>query len=249
MKFFALLTSSFALLLILFDNFSIARSFIRNMKQFKLIILLITFLVLSKNVHSQRESDFGFSGGGAYYMGDINPFIPFYSPKINLGFVYRYNLNPHYVLKLEGNYLRLAGNDADFDNEFQKARGASFNTAVSELTGQFEFNFLPLKFKEKRTCFTPYISGGAGYAFGISQVVVPFALGVKVSYSLNWTFGLGWNFRKTSTDELDNKTVNLIPDTYKSSFNNNDWYAFANIFVTYKIFDFTAECPAYMKTY
>ena len=218
----------------------------------KVKLIILTLLLVTENaVFCQRETDIGFAGGASYYMGDINPSIPFYSPGINLGIVYRYNFNMHYVLKIEANYLNLSGNDKDFTDEFRLSRSSSFNNTLADFSAQFEFNFLPLKFEEKRIGFSPFISAGAAYAYSLNTkniTSIPFALGMKFSFHKNWCFGLSWNFRKTFRDDID-KTINMFPEAYRTSLNNNDWYSFANIFVTYKIFDFRDECPAYIKSY
>jgi hypothetical protein len=220
-------------------------------------LLIITCLLLTgASAFSQRETDIGFAGGGAFYMGDINPSNPIYSPNLNLGFIYRYNFNPHHILKFEANYLTLSGNDNDFDNQFQKSRGKSFTNSLADLSLQFEFNFLPLKFDVRKIGFSPFVSSGAAYSISLGSqggFAIPFALGTKFTLGKNWTLGMAWNIRKTFTDKLDNVENGVFESdlvgSNRSIFNNNDWYSFANIFITYKIFDFRSECPAYMKSY
>lgn len=220
----------------------------------KKLLILVCIIFTTTFSYGQRESDLGFAGGAAYYMGDINPNTPFYSPNLNLGIIYRYNFNKHYILKFEANYLNLSGDDLDFDNTFQQSRGENFNNTLTDLSLQFEFNFLPLNFDVRKIGFTPFVSSGLAYGISIGSVggfAVPFAMGTKFSFGKNWTFGLVWNFRKTFTDELD-EVKNGVFDTdlignERSAFNNNDWYSFANVFITYKIFDFRTDCPAYMK--
>ena len=36
----------------------------------------------------------------------------------------------------------------------------------------------------------------------------------------------------------------ILPE-YHSVIHNNDWYSFLGVFITYKFFNFAAECPAY----
>jgi hypothetical protein len=214
----------------------------------KIIIFFVLFISLP--LYSQKESDLGFSIGTSYYMGDINPTVPFYSPSENLGVTYRYNLNKRYVLKAEINYLKLQGNGADFTDLYQHSLHA-FESNIYDLAAQFEFNFLPLKFTERKFSFSPFVSSGAAVAFVLNStysksanVVFPAALGFRVAIGKKWSTGVHWNFRYMFKDNLDG-VQNPINPSQRSVYFNNDWYSFAGIFLTYKVFDFGNECPAY----
>jgi hypothetical protein len=204
-------------------------------------------------VLSQNKSDLGVSLGTSYYMGDINPSGLFYSPKFNAGIVYRYNFNPRYVFKGELNYVSLSGRDADFPDPFQKLRNMSFNTVLYDISPQFEFNFLPLKFSERKLSFSPFVSTGLALALILNssnkkaaEFVFPFALGVRMTVGKKWSTGVQWSFRKTFSDiNIDGVDNYPLPESMKSTFFNNDWYFFAGVFLTYKIFDFGIPCPAY----
>jgi hypothetical protein len=213
--------------------------------------IFFTILFLPTLLFSQRESDLGLSIGTAYYMGDINPIIPFNSPNIDLGIIYRYNFNVRYVLKLEANYMKLGASDASFTDNFQLARNQSFNKVLYDFAAQFEFNFLPLKFVGRKMGFSPFLSSGAAASFNDRKLsfVFPFALGVRTTFGESWSIGLQWNYRKMFTDKLDDVENLVSSPTERSILHNNDWYSFANIFVTYKIFNSNDECAAYEKDF
>ncbi len=213
---------------------------------------LIIFCAISLPIVSQEKSDVGASLGASYYMGDINPTKIFYSPQFSAGAVYRYNLNPRYVLKGELTYVELSGRDADFSDPYQQARNASFSAELYDIAAQFEFNFLPLKFDERKLSFSPFISTGLAAAIILSSndkktfnFVYPIALGFRMTIGKKWSTGIQWSFRKTFNDTNIDGIANPIPSLQKSSFINNDWYSFAGLFLTYKIFDFGIPCPAY----
>jgi hypothetical protein len=191
-------------------------------------------------------------------MGDINPKIPFYSPNYSAGITYRYNMNTRYVFKGEANYCKLTASDKDFSDPYQMDRNASFSALLYDFAFQFEFNFLPLKFVERKVYFSPFVSSGIGVSFIKNTIVstdvtLPAAIGIKFALGRKWSTGVQWNFRNTFKDNLDASTkypegvVNPIANGYGSSINNNDWYMFANFFLTYKVFDFGDQCPAYQK--
>lgn len=214
-------------------------------KIFFLILFLPTILF------SQRESDLGLTIGTAYYMGDINPITPFHSPKIDLGIIYRYNFNVRYVLKLEGNYMKLGASEANSIDAFQLSRNQSFEATVYDFAAQFEFNFLPLKFVGRKMGFSPFFSSGAAASFNERKLsfVFPFAIGVKTTFGKNWSVGLQWNYRKMFNDKLDNVENLVSSNVERSILHNNDWYSFANVFITYKLFNSNDECAAYEKDF
>ncbi len=225
------------------------------------ILFFSLIIVYSLPVNSQTKSDLGLISGVSYYMGDINPKIPFYSPNISAGATYRYNLNTRYVIKGELNYCVLSANDKEFSDPYQQQRDASFIAKLYDFALQFEFNFLPLKFVERKVYFSPFVSSGLGASFVMNsasydktiRLVLPAAIGVRFAIGKKWSTGVQWNFRNTFRDNLDasakfpNGVVNPIAPGYGSAINNNDWYMFAGFFLTYKVFDFGNQCPAYQK--
>ncbi len=220
---------------------------VRNVKH---TIILSICLGISLKILSQSKDDLGISLGAGYYMGDINPVIPFYAPGIDLGIIYRHNLNMRHVIKFDANYVRLRAIDADFNDDYQQRRNATFATPAFDFALQFEFNFLPLKFAPKKFSLSPYVSAGIGTSFATrSQVkslmfTLPFSIGVRTTLGRYWSMGMGWNYRKLFNDKLDG-IENEVPNNMKSILHNNDWYSFLNIFITYKVFTTKQECAAY----
>jgi hypothetical protein len=215
----------------------------------------ITFLVLyffSLIVLSQSKIDMGLAVGAGYYMGDINPTVPFYAPGIDLGITSRYNLNMRHVIKFEANYVRLHANDADFADDYQQRRNASFATPAFDFAFQFEFNFLPLKFAPRKLTVSPFVSSGLAVDLATRSQMKslmlswPFAIGVRATLGKFWSIGVQWNYRKLFNDRIDG-VENEVPASMKSKLHNNDWFSFANVFVTYKLFTSKQECPAYKK--
>ena len=199
---------------------------------------------------AQKKADIGVFAGTSYYLGDINPAKQFYSPSFAVGALFRYNLNPRYSVRGSFYYGGLTGDDADFDNLFQSRRNASFSASVLDATLQFEFNFLPYNTIGKRFAYSTYVSGGLGVGFianplGFTyQLVLPFGVGFKVNVAKRLSTGVEWGFRKTFYDNLDGLENWVDPD-YKGLFHNYDWYSIAGIFITYKIFEYKDDCPAY----
>jgi hypothetical protein len=210
---------------------------------------LLLFICFSFTLAGQRNSDFGALAGVTSYIGDINPGRLFYSPLPAAGILYRYNFHPRQAIRTSLLFGGLHANDLNFTNSFQQTRAASFSGMVGEWSAQFEFNFLPYSTQGKRWNYTPYIAAGAGIAFINTVVtafkpVIPFSAGFKINVYKNLGLEAEYGFRKTFYDNFDGLKDNIDPADY-SWIHNNDWYTFAGITITWKMYSRLAGCPAY----
>ncbi|ERJ59704.1 hypothetical protein M472_13065 [Sphingobacterium paucimobilis HER1398] len=105
-----------------------------------------------------QQYEFGISGVGSGYMGDINTSNPFYFKNIGGGLFAKYNLNPTWGIRLGYNHLYLSAGDRDFST--QKYRDLQFNNAISELAITAEFNFFRYIAGRELNRYTPYILAG-----------------------------------------------------------------------------------------
>ncbi len=207
---------------------------------FVLLILVFSFAVIK----AQRNDNIGIFAGTSYYYGDINPDRLFYSPGLAVGGIFRYNFNKRYAFRLNGYFTRLSGDPDDFsDMVHDIVPSDAFNRYIFDASCQMEFNFFPHIPTIKKWDYTTYISGGVGYV-SVSDipVTIPFGVGVKLTVTNAICTGIEWSFRKTFNDIIDG-TRN--PTNINSVIHNNDWYSFLGIFVTYKFFDYSVDCPAY----
>jgi hypothetical protein len=215
----------------------------------KILSLFVLLLCLSLPVSGQRSADYGVFAGFSSYIGDINPNRFLYSPMPAAGFFYRYNLHPRQSLRANIFAGGLNASDLDFNNNYQVARAASFSGIAGEFAIQFEFNFRPYTTLGRNWDYTPYIAGGAGVAFinasGSSIFpVIPFSAGFKVNIYKNLGLEAEYGFRKTFYDNFDGLNDNIATTDY-TWIHNNDWYSFAGLALTWKIYNRLAGCPAY----
>ena len=204
---------------------------------------------LSLPLTGQRSSDLGVFAGVSSYLGDINPDRLMYAPLPAGGLFYRYNFHPRYSIRTSLLAGGLRANDLDFRNAFQQARAASFSGVVGEFAAKFEFNFLPYSTMGKRWNYSPYFAAGAGIAFINTAVfayepVLPFSIGFKINFYKNLGLEAEYGFRKTFYDNFDGLKDLIAPSDY-SWLHNNDWYSFAGIAFTWKMYNRLAGCPAY----
>ena len=213
------------------------------------LILGILFFAISTTAFSQTKAELGFFGGVAYYLGDINPNKQFYSNSVALGGIYRYNFNSRYSLRAGMLFSGLSGEDKDFNNSYQKARGASFDTDLVDLSLQVEFNFQPFwsPKKSKSQIMVPYVTGGIGYiapSSTSSSFTIPMGVGLKTNLGGRWPAALEWSFRKSFTDDLDHLDDPNSLDK-SSLIHNNDWASFFGVMISYKLFPDNEECHSY----
>jgi len=206
-------------------------------------------IILSLQVYSQRNADYGVFGGISSYIGDINPSRVIYAPSPAAGIFYRYNLHPRQAIRMNLLAGGLRADDLDFDNSFQQNRAASFSAIVAELSAQFEFNFFDYSTFGKRYDHSPYIAAGLGVAMtntaGVVYVpVIPLSVGFKINIYKNLGLEAEYGFRKTFYDNFDGLN-DFIDPADRSWLHNNDWYSFAGISLTWKMYNRLAGCPAY----
>jgi hypothetical protein len=215
----------------------------------KQLTWFILSLILTLPLSGQRNADYGIAGGVTSYIGDINPSKLFYAPRPAAGIFYRYNLHPRQAVRMILMYGGLQADDLDFDNSYQQARAASFSGRVLELSAQFEFNFFNYSTQGKRWNYSPYIAGGIGAAMVNSTSftvvpVIPLSAGFKINIYKNLGLEAEYGFRKTFYDNFDGLTDFVDPADH-GWLHNNDWYTFAGIGLTWKIYNKLAGCPAY----
>ena len=215
----------------------------------KKIYGFLLFFCFSLSLAGQRNSDYGVFAGISSYLGDINPNRLLYSPLPAAGILYRYNFNPRQALRANLIYGGLRAKDSDFNNSFQQARDSSFSGTVGEFSVQFEFNFLPFSTQGKRGTFSPYFAAGLGIALVNTKTfaytpIIPFSIGFKVNVYKNIGLEAEYGFRKTFYDNFDGLKDLVAPSDY-SLIHHNDWYSFAGLAVTWKIYSKLAGCPAY----
>lgn len=123
--------------------------FMRN-----LLTIPLLFIVLS----SSAQLELGVFGGGSFYMGDLNPSIPFLQTKPAFGVLSRYNFNSRWVAKVNLYQGNIAGDDEI--SGFLPERKLPFESGITEFGGVMEFHFLPYFNGSMRNFYTPYLFGG-----------------------------------------------------------------------------------------
>ncbi|WP_168797540.1 type IX secretion system protein PorG [Neolewinella litorea] len=213
------------------------------MRQTIILFFLAFVFVLPAGMHAQlqmRGLEAGVWAGTAYYLGDLNTEFRFNRPNLALGAAGRYNFNHRLAARASINYGRVSARDSDSKNTFERERNLSFYSDVYDITGQFEFNFLPYYHGSPDYFFTPYAFVGFS-VFGYNpkaltnrgRVIALQPLGTegqpqgqeykRISAALAYGVGVRWDLtyelsldvslslRNTLTDYLDDVST-TYPD-------------------------------------
>jgi hypothetical protein len=190
--------------------------------------IFLMILVLSAPIsYAQKSGDLGILGGVTYYVGDLNPAMPFRLPKPAYGIMYRQNFNSRVSVRVHALRGDLEGDDAV--SKANPERNLNFESKLTEAGMQLEINFFDFYIGSKMHSISPYLFGGASVFFfkpygnlpggkvelqplttegqskgyNLYAFSMPFGLGVKYSVSKLIGVGAEWGMRKTTTDYLD----------------------------------------------
>ena len=180
-------------------------------------------------------------------MGDVNHSRHFYSPSPGGGLIIRYNFNQRNSIRFNASYAIVKGNPGDFNQPYPNTPADEFKTDLVDLGLTTEFNFMPYETTRiRKNRYTPYVTGSIGYTIILGGSYSPafsFGGGFKYNVTRKISTGAEWPFHKTFSDELDG----LHNDGVENNlfFHNKDWFSIVGVFITYKIFDWGLDCPAY----
>lgn len=135
------------------------------MKHKQLIIKTIVLLLWPFLGRSQY-AEIGISAGGSNFLGDVGPYSIDLPQGYHAGFLFRYNFNRFWSLRLQGNYGLVQADDARSSLNYRQERNLSFRSEIREAYAVAEFNFFEYQ-PGTKLWHTPYINGGFG-VFGFS---------------------------------------------------------------------------------
>ncbi|PIA81698.1 hypothetical protein BFR04_13250 [Gaetbulibacter sp. 4G1] len=224
-----------------------------------LTVLILSILSFQLN-HSQIN-EIGVFAGGSNFIGDVGAtnYISPDSPA--LGLIYKWNASPRHSWRTSIIYSDLKANDIDSDDPRRVQRGYNFDSNLLEISAGIEFTFFDFNLHTGEKIATPYIYSGisvakhdnhyflngvqtsennSSWAYGI-----PMALGVKANLLGDFILGIEVGARYTFSDEIDGS----VPDSKTNlqyrfgNINNNDWYVFSGITLTYTFGLNPCYCP------
>lgn len=198
--------------------------------------------------------------GGSNYIGDVGSTTYISPDKAAFGLLYRWNKSPRHAYRFSYTQSTITANDLDSKEGGRKLRGYRFDNTIRELSAGLEFNFFDFNLHESKRKVTPYVFSGLSYFRYDSlyiqsgetekekkagSIAIPMILGVKTNLTTNFVLGLEVGARYTFSDNLDGS--NPDNDNLRSlrfgDLNNNDWYVFSGITLTYTFGNKPCYCP------
>ena len=222
-----------------------------------LTVLILSILAFHLS-HSQIN-EIGVFLGGSNFIGDVGA-TEYISPnQFAIGGIYKWNRSRRHSYRVSLIFSDLEGIDINSDDPRRVQRGYEFSSKIMEIAAGIEFTFMDFDLHAGQKIGTPYLYSGISLAHhdnhyflnGVQTAEnssswaygIPMALGFKTNFLGNLIFGIEIGARYTFSDELDGS----IPDTaslqqYRfGNINNNDWYVFSGITLTYTF----GENPCY----
>ena len=214
---------------------------------------LTVFIIcaLSSQLNYAQIYEVGVFAGGSNLIGDVGS-TNYISPnQLAIGGVFKWNRSPRHSYRLSIISSTLDAHDSKSDDPRRINRGYSFNGNILEVALGMEFTFFDFNLHDDETKATPYIYTGisttkhdnyyfrngiqtsentSSWAFGI-----PMALGFKTTLTNHIILAAEVGARYTFSDELDGsfpERSSLFNYSF-GNLNNNDWYMFTGITLTY----------------
>nr|WP_315147496.1 DUF6089 family protein [uncultured Flavobacterium sp.] len=186
--------------------------------------------------------------GGSNYIGDVGSTTYIAPNQLAMGILYKWNKNPRLAYRFSLNGAYYQADDLDSKEPGRNQRGYHFRNNIKEVSLGLEFNFFDFNLHEVQRKYTPYVHSGLNYlrfhdSYLDSNIVlkqertgafaIPMTVGVKSNVWPHLILALEVGARYTFTDNLDGSNPKDESWTKFGNINNNDWYVFSGLTLTY----------------
>lgn len=224
-----------------------------------LTIFILSFL--SIHLSYSQINEIGVFLGGSNFMGDVGSTQHISPNQLAIGGIYKWNRSARHSYRISLTYSELEGKDSNAKDPRRLQRNYSFTNQIIEISAGMELTFLDFNLHSGRKMSTPYLYSGisvfnmddtyflndlqtlqnaSSWGFGI-----PMVLGFKTNFLRSFILGIEVGARYTFTDNMDGSYPE--DDSLKNfrfgNQNNNDWYTFTGITLTYTFGENPCYCP------
>jgi hypothetical protein len=214
-------------------------------KIFNLLLCFFPFITLNAQIN-----EIGVFLGGSNFVGDVGSTTYIAPEKLAFGVLYKWNKSPRHSYRFSYTQSNVSANDAASDETGRNKRGYSFSNTIKEVSAGLEFNFFDFNLHESGLKVTPYVFSGLSFfnyrEFYIdpssrqltkghydSSLAIPIILGVKSNISRRLVLAAEVGARYTFADNIDGSNPEEDSAYRFGNLNNNDWYVFSGITLTY----------------
>ena len=210
--------------------------------------LTIVLIAIFWNIEMQGQTyELGGFLGGSNIISDVGS-TSYISPnKPVFGAIFKWNRSARHSFRFTALFTELEGNDVDSHEARRQSRGLSFTNSVKEFSLGLEYTFWEFDMFKDRNPNAPYLYSGFTYfnheelalvggdltSTGKSwDVAIPIVLGYKMAFNSSVVFAFEAGIRYTLTDNLDGSGPENEALQF-GNFNNDDWYMFTGITVSF----------------
>lgn len=213
-----------------------------------LVVVLSLFFYLTSNA---QINEIGVFAGGSNFIGDVGTTQYIHPNNSALGLIYKWNKTPRHSWRFSFIKSKITAKDIESNDPKRLMRKYEFENTITELSGGIEFNFFDFNiYNPLERKITPYVFTGLNlsfydslfYKYGLAEfdskqktLALPIILGVKSNLTSNFVLGLEIGARYTFADDIDGslpRNESWQPIQFGNQ-NNNDWYVFSGITLTY----------------
>ncbi|MBQ0735148.1 DUF6089 family protein [Aquimarina celericrescens] len=211
---------------------------------------LTSFIIVLFFVQSimSQTYEVGLIAGGANYIGDVGSTYYIAPNDFAVGVIGKWNRSKRHAFRASFLYAQINADDSKGDDR-REQRGLSFDNSIKELSVGMEYNFWDWFLYDGKPQWTPYLyTGITGFNYGAQAVdsnnqieayadkwnfAIPMVLGIKKTLGRKFIIGAEIGARYTFTDNLDGSDPDPRFGEGFGNLNNNDWYVFTGITLSY----------------
>jgi hypothetical protein len=211
------------------------------------------FFIFMPVVMSSQTYEIGGFLGAANYIGDVGK-TTFIAPKTSVfGGIFKWNRSPRHSFRGTILFGKIEGDDSQSKDPRRKERGYKFENSLNEVTVGLEYTFWEFSMYSGQAAQTPYLFTGISYLGynsliknnndliikdgNASTLAIPMVVGYKTTLGQNFVLAAEIGARYAFTDNLDGsnpkKASENQDDVSFGNINNNDWYVFTGITLTF----------------
>lgn len=216
-------------------------------KIFNLLLCFFPFITLQAQIN-----EIGVFLGGSNFVGDVGSTTYIAPEKLAFGVLYKWNKSPRHSYRFSYTQSTIIGNDKKSDETGRSNRGYRFENNVKEFSAGLEFNFFDFNLHDYHPKVTPYVYSGLSfflydglyryntspnniYSVNSNSFAIPMILGIKSNVTPHFVLAAEVGARYTFTDNIDGSNPNTSNANILKfgNLNNNDWYVFTGVTLTY----------------
>ena len=119
---------------------------------------LAVFVQANAQFDDPKTLEIGPQAGASYYMGDINPTLPFAMADLEFGGVVRFNYDTRWTFRADYSYVTVKASDEQI--KWRPERQLNFTSKIHDVSLVGEFNFLEYYTGNPKRNVSPYIFAG-----------------------------------------------------------------------------------------